>query len=70
MAHPATIAVIDQFASPPIDMNDPVDRVVVEMYADITDRRGWRQEWDGFDPDIKASIIAAWRNKVRTALAS
>lgn len=27
---------------------------------DVTDRRGWRQEWDGFDADVQKDIKCAW----------
>lgn len=27
---------------------------------DVTDRRGWRQEWDMMDPDIQQEIKDAW----------
>ena len=39
---------------------DPVDVIVVNILEDITDRRGWRQEWDGFDDDVKREIVASW----------
>ncbi|HET6494890.1 MAG TPA: hypothetical protein VFH61_05950, partial [Thermoleophilia bacterium] len=52
----------------PLDPTDPVDRIVATMFADVTDRRGWRQEWDQFDEDVKAEIIATWCEKVRAAL--
>lgn len=43
-------------------------RIVKRILADVTDRRGWRQEWDQFDEDIKAQIIKTWRRIVREEL--
>ena len=31
---------------------------------DVTDRRGWRQEWDMFDSDIKEEIITTWQRLI------
>lgn len=27
---------------------------------DVTDRRGWRQEWDEFDDDVQEEIKDVW----------
>lgn len=35
-------------------------RIRDAILADVTDRRGWRQEWDAFDADIQKEIKAAW----------
>lgn len=51
-----------------LDINDPVDRVVCAILDDVTDRRGWRHEWDGFDDDVKREIVETWRARVRGAL--
>jgi hypothetical protein len=45
-----------------------VDRVVVTIYEDITDRRGLRRAWDGIDLETRCEIIEDWREKVRSAL--
>lgn len=36
--------------------DEAVEEVADAILNDITDRRGWRQEWDGFDDDIKQEI--------------
>ena len=35
-------------------------RIVSAILWDVTDRRGWRQEWDEFDDGIKKEIVAEW----------
>ena len=32
------------------------ERIAKKVLENITDRRGWRQEWDGFDAEIKEEI--------------
>ena len=66
--HPAFRDCLDALGEPPIDLEDPVDRVVLAIYTDVTDRRGWRQEWDQFDEDVRAEIVRTWRAKIRGAL--
>ena len=46
----------------------PVDRVVAAILGDVTDRRGWRQEWDGFDTDTQDEIVAEWREIIANEL--
>lgn len=48
--------------------DDPVDKIVVAIWSDVTDRRGWRQEHDQFEPDIQVEIVETWRALVRKAL--
>jgi hypothetical protein len=48
---------------------DPVDRIVVAIWSDVTDRRGWRQEYDNFDADIQVEVIETWADMVREILA-
>lgn len=38
------------------------------LLADITDRRGWRQEWDHFDDDIKKEIYQTHTEIIRKVL--
>ena len=38
------------------------------ILADVTDRRGWRQEWDEFDADIQDEIKRTWLFKIQTIL--
>ena len=33
---------------------------VFDIIADLTDRRGLRQEWEGIDADIHDEIIEKW----------
>ena len=49
--------------------DDLVKAIVKGILADVTDRRGWRQEWDGFDDDIQAEIKATWKKIVKAAIA-
>lgn len=35
-------------------------RIVYKLLRDATDRRGWRQEFDQFDDDVKEELIATW----------
>lgn len=41
-------------------MTEIRDVLLATMVADIRDRRGLRQAWDGIDADVKAEILAAW----------
>jgi len=54
---------------PGLDPDHPADRTVLLLLQDVTDRRGWRQEWDCFDPAAKAEIIETWRELVYEARA-
>jgi hypothetical protein len=38
------------------------------ILADVTDRRGWSQEWDQFDADVKEEIRATWLSKIQEVL--
>ena len=64
MAHTCVYTMIDEMKK----SDDPVDKVVAAIWADVTDRRGWRQEHDGFDPDIQVEIVETWREKVAEIL--
>lgn len=35
-------------------------KIVSAILWDVTDRRGWRQEWDEFDRDIQKEIVQVW----------
>jgi hypothetical protein len=43
-------------------------KIMRGILADITDRRGWRQEWDEFDDDIKREIRRVWLKIILDAL--
>lgn len=38
------------------------------ILSDVTCRRGWRQEWDGFDDDIRDEIRETWLAIIRNIL--
>jgi len=49
--------------------NYPKSRVIIfKLLDDVTDRRGWRQEWDGFDDDIQIEILETWLDIVEGVL--
>lgn len=39
---------------------DCAAQIVHEIVADLTGRRGLRQEWEQIDEDIRRQIIDAW----------
>lgn len=45
-----------------------VTEIVDGILDDVTDRRGWKQEWGQFDPDIKVEIRATWAKIIRQVL--
>ena len=42
-------------------LDDAADRIAVAILADVTNRRGWRQEWDGFDTETRSDIRMTWK---------
>jgi hypothetical protein len=36
---------------------DPAKKILFAVLNDLFDRRGLRQEWDGFDEDIKEELL-------------
>jgi hypothetical protein len=42
--------------------------IVFAILSDVTGRRGWRQEWDGFDTDIQKEILATWERLIEKEL--
>jgi hypothetical protein len=42
--------------------------IVRVILADVTDRRGWRQEWEQFDADTQSEIKSTWQEKVEAIL--
>jgi hypothetical protein len=38
------------------------------ILSDVTDRRGWRQEWDMFDADVRREIRRSWWDKILAIL--
>lgn len=39
--------------------------ILSEILADLTDRRGFRQQWEGCDDDIQEEIRRAWLKIIR-----
>lgn len=37
-----------------------IKKTVDDIVADLTDRRGLRQEWEEIDPEIQEDIKQAW----------
>lgn len=48
-----------------LDPTDPHQRIVALILGDVIDRRGWRQAWAQFDPDIKQEIVKEWLRLIR-----
>lgn len=48
-----------------LDLSDPHQRIVALILGDVIDRRGWRQAWAQFDPDIKQEIVNEWLRLIR-----
>ncbi len=47
---------------------DKAEKIVKEILADLTDRRGLRQEWENIDDDIQEEIKSEWIKIVRSNL--
>jgi hypothetical protein len=47
---------------------DKATQIVEAILADLTRRRGLRQEWDGIDKDIQREIRDTWADAVRQIL--
>lgn len=45
----------------------PQERIVAAIWADVTDRRGWRQAADQFDNETKHEILDTWLRIVTAA---
>lgn len=44
------------------------EKIVFDIIADFTDRRGLKSEWSDIDIDIKEEIIETWINIVQNNL--
>lgn len=52
----------------PEDIKQAAEQCAGEILADVTDRRGWRQAWDGFEEDVRAEIVDAHYTIIAEAL--
>ena len=43
-------------------------RIRDAILKDVTDRRGWRQEWDQFGDDIQGDIRESWLLLIETEI--
>jgi hypothetical protein len=53
------MSLLGQFYKPRASM-PRAKRLLFGILADVTDRRGWRQEWDQMDDDIREEILETW----------
>lgn len=51
-----------------MDIDATTKKIVKAILDDVTDRRGWRQEWDEFDEDVQEEIKETWSFKIKTIL--
>jgi hypothetical protein len=63
----ATLA--ERGLAPPYDPGNVVDRIVMAVLWDVTSRRGWDGQWDGFEDDVKVGIVNDLRESVAQAMA-
>lgn len=43
-------------------------KILFEIVADFTDRRGLRQEWEQIDDDIQEEILETWLQIIKSNL--
>lgn len=48
---------------------DKAQRIVEQIEADLSDRRGLKWAWDDIDPVPKAEIRGTWADMIRQELA-
>lgn len=48
--------------------NELVEKILADIVADFTDRRGLRQEWENIDDQIRGEIKDSWREIIYSAL--
>ena len=49
-------------------MRNVAKQIVKDILADLTNRRGLRQEWEQIDDDIQKEIIKEWQTIVNSAI--
>jgi len=45
---------------------NPIKEIAFIILENVTDRRGWRQEWDEIAEEIKEEILETWIRKIGT----
>lgn len=49
--------------------HDLARRIAATILADVTDRRGWKQEWEyRFPPEVKEVIWETWMEEIEGVL--
>ena len=43
-------------------------QIMERILADVTDRRGWKQEWEQFDLEIQDEIRQRWKELITEVL--
>jgi hypothetical protein len=43
-----------------MELKERAQRIVVAMQRDMLDRRGFRQNWEAIDDEIRGDILAEW----------
>ena len=51
-----------------IDVEKATRQIHRRILADVRDRRGWKQEYDGFRDEVKNEIAEAWKGIIRFEL--
>ena len=51
-----------------MNIDELAESIQKAILADVTDRRGWRQEYDQFDGDIKKEIKNKWIKIIKKQL--
>lgn len=70
-AHDETLKVLRSVRRNAFDdlrTRDIAHNIVVSLLEDLTDRRGFRQEWDQVDDEVRAEIKSEWCALVTTLL--
>jgi hypothetical protein len=49
-------------------MTTTAERIRDAILDDVTDRRGWRQEWEGFDDDVQEEVKQSWLDTIESIL--
>ena len=52
----------------PMGVGEQAEKIVDEILADLTSRRGLRHEWDEIDDDLQAEIRDEWITLARRVI--